>query len=294
MIPNSRVKTCCGSCSRSFPLGKLLFALDRTNWQHGQTDLNLLVLGVVVSGVTLPLVWVALPHGGNSDSAARMRLVARLLQHLPARRWKALVADREFIGQAWFTFLRERRIPRCIRLRENTRLDDDFVRDAFQKLERGQVRGLFERAWVYGSPMQVVATLSPEGERVIVASDLSIPATLEVYRQRWCIECTFSALKARGLGLEETHMVKAARIERLFGLLTLALVWMVRVGVWREETRPIPLKKHGRKAVGVAQYGWDLLADALRWSARALQTYLHLLTLPFPAPGAARTQVVRY
>ena len=69
---------------------------------------------------------------------------------------------------------------------------------------------------------------------------------------------------------------------------------MVRVGVWREETRPIPLKKHGRKAVGVAQYGWDLLADALRWSARALQTYLHLLTLPFPAPGAARTQVVRY
>lgn len=113
--------------------------------------------------MTLPLVWAALPHGGNSDSAVRMRLVARLLRHLPARRWKALVADREFIGQQWFTFLRQRRIPRCIRLRENTRLDDDFVRDAFQKLERGQVRGLFERAWVYGSLMQVVATLSPEG-----------------------------------------------------------------------------------------------------------------------------------
>lgn len=256
--------------------------------------MNLLVLGVVVGGVSLPLVWAALPHGGNSDSATRMRLVARLLKYLPAKRWRALVADREFIGQAWFTFLRERRIPRCIRLRENTRLDDEFVRDAFQTLECGQVCGLFEQAWVYGSLMQVVATLSPEGERVIVASDLSIPATLEVYRQRWAIEGTFSALKSRGLGLEETHMVKAARHERLFGLLTLALVWMVRVGTWREETRPIPLKKHGRKAVGVAQYGWDLLADALRWSASAVQTYLHLLTFPFSAPGAARIRVVRY
>lgn len=268
--------------------------LDRTNWQHGRADLNLLVLGVVVSGVTLPLVWVALPHGGNSDSAARMRLVARLLKHLPARRWKALVADREFIGQAWFSFLRERRIPRCIRLRENTRLDDAFVCTAFQLLERGQVRGLFERAWVYGSLMQVVATLSPEGERVIVAADLSIPATLAVYRQRWTIECTFSVLKSRGLGLEETHMVKAARIERLFGLLTLALVWMVRVGSWRVETRPIPVKKHGRKAVGVAQYGWDLLAAALRWSASGVQTYLKLLTVPFPPPGAGGARVVRY
>lgn len=271
--------------------------MDRTNWQHGQAELNLLVLGVVISGVTVPLVWEALPHGGNSDSAARMRLVARLLKHLPATRWNALVADREFIGEAWFTFLRQRQIPRCIRLRENTRLDDEFVRDAFQTLERGQVCGLFERAWVYGSPMQVVATLSLEGERVIVASDLSIPTTLEVYRQRWAIECTFSALKSRGLGLEETHMVNAARIERLFGLLTLALVWMVRVGTWREETRPIPLKKHGRKAVGVAQYGWDLLADALRWSASALPTlptYLNLLTIPFPALGAAGARVVRY
>lgn len=249
---------------------------------------------MVVGGVTLPLVWEALPHGGNSNSAARMRLVARLLTYLPAKRWKALVADREFIGQEWFTFLRERRIPRCIRVRENTRLDDEFVRDAFQTLERGQVCGLFERAWVYGSLMQVVATLSPEGERVIVASDLSIPATLEVYRQRWTIECTFSALKSRGLGLEETHMVNAARIERLFALLTLALVWMVRVGIWQAETRPIPVKKHGRKAVGVAQYGWDLLADALRWSARVMQAYLNLLSVPFPPPGADETRVVRY
>lgn len=192
MTRNSSPKTSCGSFFRCFPPGKLVFAVDRTHWQHGQADLNLLVLGVVVSGVTLPLIWEALPPCGNSDSAARMRLVARLLNHLPA------------------------------------------------------------------------------------------------------IECTFSALKSRGGGLEETHLVKAARVERLFGLLTLALVWMVRVGTWREETRAIPVKQHGRKAMSVAQYGWECLADALRWSGNALQTCLTLRSTPFPAPGAAGGQVVRY
>lgn len=66
---------------------------DRTDWEHGQADLNLLVLGVVLEGFTLPLVWTALPHGGSSNAAARERLVARLLKHLPAKRFKVLVAD---------------------------------------------------------------------------------------------------------------------------------------------------------------------------------------------------------
>ena len=89
------------------PKGKQVLTIDRTNWDYGQTPLNLLVLGVVLEGFTLPLVWVALPHGGCSDSATRERLVARLLKSLPAKRWKALVGDREFVGQDWFTFLKK-------------------------------------------------------------------------------------------------------------------------------------------------------------------------------------------
>jgi hypothetical protein len=50
------------------PKGKLVLSMDRTNWEYGETPLNLLVLGVVLEGFTLPLVWVALPHGGCSDS----------------------------------------------------------------------------------------------------------------------------------------------------------------------------------------------------------------------------------
>lgn len=57
------------------PAGKLLLSLDRTTWKHGKTPMNLLVLGAVVHGYTIPLVWVALDHVGNSDTKARMWVV---------------------------------------------------------------------------------------------------------------------------------------------------------------------------------------------------------------------------
>lgn len=276
------------------PPGKLTFILDRTNWKLGSHDLNLLVLGVALGGVVLPLNWKVLPHGGSSEMRARMFLVGQLLRHLPARRWAVLIADREFVGEEWFTFLREHGIRRCVRIRESTRLDDLPARDAFQDLKPGEVRGLFERVWVYGSPMQVVATLSPQGERILIASDLSLDDTLTTYRQRWAIECTFSALKTRGLNLEQTHMTQPDRLSRLFGLLSLALTWMVRIGEWRAEQQPIPAKKHGRPAWSRASYGREVLSAALRWGTTTFYTCLELLSSPFPAPEQQKLQPVRY
>ena len=100
-------------------------------------------------------------HSGNSHTSARMMLVGELLKRLLAKRWAVLIADREFIGQEWFAFLKWKSIRRCIRIREDTAVDkDEYVRDCFTSIQPGQVQTLFERAWVYGSPMDVVATLS--------------------------------------------------------------------------------------------------------------------------------------
>ena len=170
------------------PGGRLTMVMDRTNWHYGQTPLNLLVLGVALGGVVLPLVWTVLPHQGNSCSAARILLVAQLLKVLPAKRWAVLIADREFVGKEWCDYLRWRGIKRCFRIKENTRIDDELARDQFENLQPGEVRAVFEKAWVYGSLMQVVVTLSPAGERVVVASDLSVLDTLQTYQKRWGIE----------------------------------------------------------------------------------------------------------
>jgi len=47
---------------------------------------------------------------------------------------------------------------------------------------------------------------------------------MDLYRQRWSIETLFAALKSRGFDLEQTHLTTPGRIERLIGLLALALV----------------------------------------------------------------------
>ena len=79
--------------------------LART-WHSGQTPLNIFVLGALLAGAVIPLVWSMLPHHGTSCTAARILLVARLLKVLPARRWAVVIADREFMGGKWCAFLR--------------------------------------------------------------------------------------------------------------------------------------------------------------------------------------------
>lgn len=277
------------------PAGKLKLVMDRTNWTLGQRSLNLLVLGVVIGKNVLPLAWIELDHGGNSHTYARIWLVSKLLKRLPAQRWAVVIADREFVGKEWLTFLKWKKIKRCIRIRENTAIDDDeYARDCFTTLQPGEVQTLFERAWVYGSWMHVVATLSPEGERIIVASDLSVWDTLSTYRERWGIETTFSALKTRGLNLEQTHMTAPARVGKLFGLLCLALAWMLRVGQELEAEQAVRLKKHGRPAKSRTRRGYEVLSRALRWELESFQTLLNLLTVPFHSLEEEKPQLVRY
>ena len=148
---------------------------------------------------------------GRSSGAARILLVAQLLKVLPAKRWAVLIADRrasvvndavlpksEFVDKEWCAYLRWRGVKWCFQIKENTRIDDLLARDQFKDLQPSEVRTVFEKAWVYGTWMRVVVTLFPAGDRVIVASDLSVLDTLFTYQKRWGVECTFSATESRG------------------------------------------------------------------------------------------------
>jgi len=47
---------------------KLILSIDRTNWKFGQTDVNILMLGVLYNGVAFPLIFSMLNKRGNSNS----------------------------------------------------------------------------------------------------------------------------------------------------------------------------------------------------------------------------------
>ena len=184
--------------------------------------MNLLVLGVVIHGYTIPFIWDALDSTGNSATRARIWLVGRLLRVFPAFRWRGLVADREFIGAEWFRFLRKKGIKRAVRIKKNTRLDDLRGDEWFHDIQHGQFRCLAAKACVFGEVMQVVATRSPSGDLVLIATDFGVWDTIKLYRMRWSIECTFSSINSRGYDLKRTGMTDPAVLERLFGIVILA------------------------------------------------------------------------
>jgi len=151
-----------------------------------------------------------------------MWLVLKLLSALPARRWKGLVADRAFIGAEWLRFLQRQGIRRAVRIRKDTILDDLRADEWFDDLQPGRFRVIAEKASVFGEWMCVVATRSPAGDLVIIATDFGVWETRKLYKLRWSAECTFSSLKSRGFNLERTGVTQPKRLERLLGLMTLA------------------------------------------------------------------------
>ncbi|UBV45266.1 transposase (plasmid) [Deinococcus taeanensis] len=134
--------------------------------------------------------------------------------------------------------------------------------------------------------MQIVVTRSMAGDLVCLATDLHAQDACLTYRLRWSVECTFSSMKSRGFDLERTGMTQDDRLERLFGIVTLAWVWCLRGGVDGALERPIPIKAHGRKALSLVTAGWECLAHTLRWDRPARVPFVNLFTTRFPAPGA--------
>ena len=276
------------------PKGKLLLSLDRTTWEHGDHPMNLLVLGAVVQGFTVPLLWIALDHTGNSDTLERIWLLTCLLKALPAHRWQGVVADREFIGREWFRFLRKVGIRRAIRIKKDARIDGLRADQWFEGLEVGKFQCLAERLAVYGEVMRVVATRSPKGDLVIIATDFTVWVTWQLYQQRWSVECTFSSLKSRGFDLERTAVTAPARLECLFGHAVLAWLQCLKLGHWLDQLKPIPLLAHGRKAMSLVRSGAMHLQNALHWLPDRFAQFIAVLLQPFPAPGESWGEVVPY
>ena len=107
------------------------------------------------------------------------------------------------------------------------------------------------------------------------------------------MESAFSALKSRGLNLEATHMTAPERISRLFGLLSVALAWMTRIGVQYAQNEPPRQDRRGRAVVSLVRIGWQILSQAARWGGDAFWNCVELLITPFPPTGTSIPRSVR-
>ncbi len=250
------------------PGQSLQLVLDRTHWMLGQTDLNMLCLGLVYQGVSIPLEYLSLQNHGNSHTKERKQIMRQALAYLKDSSC-CLLADREFIGKAWFSFLLTHQVDFVIRLTGNTwiTLDDGRLRyvAAFnQRMPRGKTR-FYPHTVIYGDmTLHLICHRPPKGELVmLITNRIDLDQVLDLYGKRWSIETAFGFLKSKGFNLEDTHLTHPQRLHLMMGVLAWTLLWALLVGRHLHQIKPIKIKKHGRRAISLFRLGLDQLTQAI-------------------------------
>ena len=229
--------------------GPWRLTLDRTHWKFGQVDINFLVLGIAYRGIVVPVFWSVLNKAGNSHTTERIALMERFLAVFGVDRIAVLLADREFVGEAWFHWLQTQRIPFHQRIKCDTLVPNPWNRmmridTLLGSLKPGQVRLLPGRRPVWGCFVHLSVLRLDDGEFLAIAtSGASQADAIDAYADRWQIETLFGCLKTRGFNFEDTHLRDAARLSKMMGLLALAFAWTHRIGEQlHDHVCPIPLK----------------------------------------------------
>ncbi|MEO5583126.1 MAG: IS4 family transposase [Saprospiraceae bacterium] len=248
--------------------------LDRTNWQFGKGKINFLMLSVKGEGWSIPLLWSLLPKKGNSTEQERIELLNRFLSIFGIDKIFNLVADREFIGDTWLSFLNEHRIPYDIRLRENLKVWHrgklTHVFRLFRRLPLGEKKAI-EKSVILGTTelylqgSRIINSKTNKPEYLIIATYCEPFESSTRYAERWYIENMFKDMKSNGFQLECTHITKLERLDTLMGILSIAYVWMIKIGTWVRKMKPKRLvkKKHGRPAKSIFRAGLDEFINAI-------------------------------
>jgi len=245
---------------------KLSLVMDRTNWKFGSVHINILLLGCVYQGMVIPLCWTVVDKAGNSSMVERIRLMNALLRVLPKVRIAVFIADREFIGADWLSYLRLQGIQRCIRIRQNSLLENSqvtWVYEKFQHLTLGQSCFLKRRYTLMGEVFYL-AGVKLKDDFLLVACDDKPSKGLKVYGLRWGIETFFGNINSRGFDFEATHVTNPEKLSLLLGVTSLAIFWALQAGSFLDQhAQPLKLKKHGRLECSRFRYGLDHLRQLI-------------------------------
>ena len=248
--------------------GKWYLAIDRTNWQLGKTDINILTLAIIFKGTAIPIYWELLNKKGNSDTLERISILQKFVDRFGKDCIAGILADREFIGEDWFNWLIDEKIPFYIRIRNNTITTNSRgltinVGALFYGLKPQEQRIIQGKRKTMGCNLYMSGLRLLNGDLLIVATNKAPNDAIKIYGLRWEIETLFGCLKGRGFNFEDTHVVDIYRIKKIFVLLAIAFCWAHKTGEWQHTIKPIKIKKHGRAAISLFRCGLDYIVNAI-------------------------------
>lgn len=261
------------------PTKRCRISIDRTNWQFGQQNINILTLTVYSHGVGLPILFTMLDKKGNSNAQERIDLLDEFVTLFGKDRILSLTGDREFIGHKWLKWLIDNQIDFAIRFPVShlLTLRNGEIWRADALLAQRQER-YFKAVIVDGVRLNM-ALKQLANDWLLVGGPVAVKKLFAHYRHRWSIETFFQSLKKRGFRLEETHLTALDRLRKLMALASLAFVFCWQLGYYYHQNRsPILLKVHGYKSNSFFRKGLDLFRHTCKFIDSRLFLFEHYLS----------------
>ncbi len=248
-------------------------SMDRTNWKFGRLNINILTIGISWRGTAIPLIWMLLDKRGNSNQQERILLVERLLSYLndgQQGRIRYLLMDREFVGQHWITYLRQKPFGFIIRIRKNAKIrkpGQHKEQAAWRLFQTDHYRALKKPRVLFGHRLYLAGQQLSAKDYLILISDKPLAHGTALYGERWGIEVFFAAWKTRGFNFEDTHLTKLERIDTLCFILAIAFIWAFKMGEFLlDNGHQIPIKKlkqRTAKLKSIFRIGLDFIKHKL-------------------------------
>lgn len=253
--------------------------IDGTSWERGQTKHHFQTLCIVYRNVAIPIIWLDLEKKGASGFEERKELFDLAFEHFDLA-GKTLLADREYIGTQWFSYLISNGLHFIIRSRDYTYFDqiDKSGTKSMEQMIRKVLRSklpdktVSQICTIGGEQMRIVVAKNPSPEAkepfliLLTTLDQNPYQIVQLYLRRWKIEHCFKQLKSNGFDLEAINLGSVERRRLLFGLVVLAYIVSVTEGMITYHR--VGIKKYANatqyRAQSVFRYGCDLITSAVR------------------------------
>ena len=248
--------------------GKVTLCIDRTEWDFGKCQVNILMIVVRCRQITVPLYWEMLDNNsGNSNTGDRIKLLKKCMALLGSR-ISLFLGDREFIGHKWLKYLKGQGVHFCVRVPKHHKITrhsglDDHVGTAegllggrkSMRLSGCMVDGVWGNLYVKRLKDDLLFLFGTAKAEILP----------QLYKKRWRIECFFQNIKKRGFNLEATHLRDLEKLKKLVAMVCIAYAIVANMGLHHHrKAKAIPIKNHGYKANSFSRKGINIVREGLR------------------------------
>src|SRR5215210_5198836 len=208
------------------------------------------MVAVRLGGRALPLAWRVKPTHGAIGFVAQREALQAAARLLPAGAQPVLMGDRFYGSPDLIAWCRSQGWDWRLRLKQDLLV---FEEGGETTLAEGFTRGEHRLSDIELTEKRVRTNVAmvheaghPEPWMIALSQAPSVHTAFD-YGLRWGIEAMFSDFKTRGFGLEDSHIARTDRLDRLVLVLSLALHWAVSTGMWDAVENRTPAEKRPRE-----------------------------------------------